>query len=482
MDVAIAYPPVKGKGSPMLTQNRQFQWYHVPAYIFPVIPASAATLLQTNGFGIHWLDCITKNIDENQFWEYVEKCQPGLIAIETKTPIVRQHWDMVKELKRRLPETRVALMGDHVTAMPEESMTMCPTDFVLTGGHYDLLLLGIARHLRDGADLPNGIYFRDNGNVVSTGPFEPKVELNSLPFIDRKLTEAHLYFEKWKKRDPFFYTMAGRDCHWAKCIFCSWTTTHPRFSVRDPENVLDEIGHLIDTYGVKEIFDDTGDFPTGAWLRKFCEGMIDRDYHKEILFSCNMRFTDIKPRTVDLMKKAGFRKIKSGLESANQKTLDIIKKGIQVDDIVQGCKLASDAGIDVQLTIMVGYPWETREEAMNTLRLARELMIKGWAEMLQSTVVVPYPGTPFHDMAKENDWFRIDPKAYERYDMTEPVLKTPDMEPEEVIKICGEIYKIFWHPRFILNNLLRIRGIDDVKYLMKGAKAVSGHVKDFMRR
>ena len=481
MEVVIAYPPLKGKGSPMLTQNRQFQWYHVPAYIFPVVPASAATLLKSEGFSVHWLDCITEGIDEDGFWRRVEEVEPDLIAFETKTPVIHQHWRLVAEMKRRLPRTRVALMGDHVTALPEESMANCPADFVLTGGHYDFLLRGIARHLRDGTDLPAGVYYREDGAVSNTGPFESRVDLDSLPFIDRDLTKAHLYFEKWKKRDPFFYTMAGRDCHWAKCIFCAWTTTHPKFSVRSPENLLDEIGFLIERHGVREIFDDTGDFPGGGWLKRFCNGMIERGYNKEILFSCNMRFTDIKPGTVDLMKKAGFRKIKSGLESGNQETLDRIEKGIRVEDIVKGCQIASKAGIDVQLTIMVGYPWETREDALRTLALAKKLMVMGWAEMLQSTVVVPYPGTPFYDMAVENDWFRFDPKDYDRFDMSEPVLRTPDMEPEEVVRICGEIYKIFWHPRFILNNLLRVRSVSDLKYLLNGARAVSGHVRDFMR-
>ena len=481
MEVMIAYPPLKGKGSPMLTQNRQFQWYNVPAFIFPLVPASAATLLKANGFGVHWLDCITEGLNEDDFWKNLEDVKPALVAMETKTPVVKQHWELVKKIKERLPETKVALMGDHVTALPEETMRMCPADFALTGGHYDFLLLGICGYLRDNSDLPAGVLYRRNGEIRNTGAFESKVDLDSLPFIDRVLTKAPLYFEKWKKRDPFFYTMAGRDCHWARCIFCSWTTTHPRFSVRSPESALDEIGLLIKEHGVREIFDDTGDFPGGGWLKTFCNGMIERGYNKEILFSCNMRFTDIKPDLVDLMKKAGFRKIKSGLESANQATLDRIDKGIRVEDIVDGSKIASKAGIDVQLTIMVGYPWETRDEARKTLDLARELMIKGWAEMLQSTVVVPYPGTPLHAMAVENGWFRIDPADYEKYDMSAPVLNTPDMEPQEIAAICGEIYKIFWHPRFILNNLLRVRGLSDVKYLLNGARAVSGHVKDFMR-
>ena len=481
MKVIIAYPPLKGKGSPMLTQNRQFQWYHVPAYIFPVVPAYAATLLKTNGFDVHWLDCITEAIDEEGFWARVDDIKPDLMAFETKTPVVQQHWELVRRIKERLPETKIVLMGDHITALPEETMAKCPVDFALTGGHYDFLLDGIAKHLRDGSDLPAGIYYRKNGSVANTGRFESRTDLNSLPFIDRKLTNAHLYFEKWKKRDPFYYTMAGRDCHYAKCTFCSWTTTHPQFSVRSPENFLDEIEFLIREHGVREIFDDTGDFPGGGWLKKFCKGMVERGLNKEILLSCNMRFSDIKPAMVAMMKEAGFRKIKSGLESANQRTLDMIQKGVQVEEIVNGARTASEAGLEVHLTIMVGYPWETREDALKTLDLAKELMVKGWAEMLQSTVVVPYPGTPLYRTAVENGWFKIDPKEYHRFDMSETLFKLPDMDSAEVQRICGEIYRIYWHPRFILNNLKRVRGVGDVKFLLKGAKAVSGHVRDFIR-
>lgn len=481
MKVLIGYPPLSGKGSPMLTQNRQFQWYHVPAYIYPLVPASAATLLKQEGFEVIWADGITQNQSQEDYFRILTDTEPDLVAFETKTPVVRQHWKMIDRLKKMLPSTRFVLMGDHVTAMPEESLNNSRVDFVITGGHYDFLLLGIANHLEKGLDLPPGVYFRDGDSIKNTGPFEHKYDLNSLPFVDRDLTNAHLYFEKWKRRDPFMYTMAGRDCAWGKCSFCAWTTTYPKFSVRTPESVLDEIGSLITNYGVREIFDDTGNFPGGSWLRKFCEGMIDRGYNKEILFSCNMRFSDVNPRTVELMKRAGFRKIKSGLESATQSTLDRISKGIKVEDIVNGCRIASDAGLEVQLTIMVGYPWETREQAVKTLELSRSLMKNGSAEMLQSTVVVPYPGTKLYQEAIENDWFRIDPTNYDLYDMTAPVLKMPDMEPEEVVRLCGDIYKTFLTPKFVLRNIWKIRSWEDASYLLRGAKAVAGHILDFVK-
>jgi len=478
--VWIAYPPLQGKGSPMLTQNRQFQWYHVPSYIYPVVPASAATVLAKDGFDVTWADGITQRWTYEQFLKQFEAEQPDLVAMETKTPVVRRHWQIVDELKRICPQSRVALMGDHVTALPQESLLHSQADYIITGGHYDTMLLGVACHLRDGAPMPQGVWYRDGETVKNTGPWLAQINLDDLPFIDRDLTQANLYGEKWKRRTPFYYTMAGRDCPWGRCTFCAWTTTYPRFSVRSPENILDEIGFLIERHGVREIFDDTGTFPAGKWLDRFCQGMIERGYHKAILFSANMRYGMLSPHHPELMKKAGFRKLKMGLESASQATLDRIEKGTTVEQIVEDSQRISQAGLDIQLTVMVGYPWEDRQAAQRTLDLANTLMSDGHAEMLQSTVVVPYPGTPLYQEAVQNGWFRIDPQDYPRFDMTETVFNLPDMTPEEANEMCAGVYKTFLKPKYVLRQLGRIRSPQDLDYVWRGARAVVGHLRDFL--
>lgn len=477
----IAYPPVKGKGDPMLTQNRQFQWMHQGSCIFPVVPAQAAALLTRAGCEVVWADAIAQKLDEAAFDELYKREKPDIVAIETKTPVVRQHWRTVDRLKEIHPEGIVVLMGDHVTALPEESFGKCRVDYVITGGDFDFMLHDLVRHLDTGEPLPVGFWQRDNGAAESTGKFELVRDLNSLPFIDRKHTQAHLYGEKWKKYTPFYYTMAGRDCFWGKCAFCSWTTTFPKFRARTPENLLDEIGKLIEEDGAREIFDDSGTFPAGKWLETFCKGMIDRGYNKKILFSSNMRYGCLSGDLARLMKKAGWRKVKMGLESANQPTLDKLNKGVKVQDIVDGSRWLSKAGIDIHLTVMVGFPWETRKDAENTLSLARMLMNKGWAEMLQSTVLVPYPGTPLYYEGLEKDWFRFDPTDYDRYDMTEPAFKMPDMTPDDVVEYCQRIYKSFLTPSFMLHTMTRIRSWNDVKYVLKGSKAVINHILDFKK-
>jgi anaerobic magnesium-protoporphyrin IX monomethyl ester cyclase len=481
MKIIISYPPLKGKGSPMLTQNRQFQWYHVPSYIYPLVPAWAATMLKEDGFDVVWNDAIAERWTYDRFLDFFTAEEPDAIAFETKTPVVKQHWRIIDQLKEIHPSCQFILMGDHATVLPAESMRNSSTDFVITGGDYDFSLLGAARHLRDGDPLPKGIWYRGNGTVVNSGEFELKHDLDQLPFIDRELTKAHLYGEKWRKRLPFFYTMAGRDCHWGRCTFCAWTTLYPSFRSRTPDNLLDEIGMLIERHGAREVFDDTGTFPAGGWLKRFCRGMIERGYSEEILFSCNMRFGYLRPEHVELMKQAGFRKMKMGLESANQSTLDRLNKGVTLQQILADCNMISRAGLDIHLTVMVGYPWETRDDALRTLELARELMASGQVEMLQSTVVVPYPGTRLYQQAIENDWLRLAADDYEQFDMSQTVFKMPDMEPEEVSQMCAGIYKSFLTPRYVLHQLARLRSPQDLGYALRGFKAVTGHIRDFLR-
>jgi radical SAM superfamily enzyme YgiQ (UPF0313 family) len=479
MKVMISYPPLAGEGTPTLGQNRQFQWFTNPSFIYPMVPASAATLMKERGYDSVYNDSIAEGLSWEQYEKFLLSEKPDVLAYETKTPVVKLHWQIIEKVKKLIPGVKIILMGDHVTAMPEESMLNSKADFVLTGGDFDFLILNITEFIEGKKSLEPGIWYRDNGNIKNTGKFRLDHDLNILPFIDRDLTKWKQYGEKFFKHSPYTYTMVGRDCPWAKCTFCSWTTLFPTFRTRTPESLLAEIDMLVSRYGIREIFDDTGTFPRGEWLKKFCNGMIERNYKMSLMG--NFRFDYINESIAPLMKKAGFRLLKFGLESANQATLDRLCKGTKVEDIEKGCRIAKDAGIGVHLTIMVGYPWETKADAMRTYELAKRLLDKGLADMLQATVVIAYPGTPLYTQAVENNWLRFQPGEWEKFDMTRPVFKFPDMEPADVMKICDDIYKSFMTPKFMMRQVMEIRSFDDFMFLFKAGQAVMGHILDFKR-
>ena len=102
MRVAIAYPPLPSeKGVPLLSQNRQFQWFTRPTYIYPVVPALAATQAKKAGHDVAWLDGIASEWSPVEFDARLEAFGPDVVLLETKTPVVSRHWGYIKELKAR---------------------------------------------------------------------------------------------------------------------------------------------------------------------------------------------------------------------------------------------------------------------------------------------------------------------------------------------------------------------------------------------
>ncbi|NQT91807.1 MAG: B12-binding domain-containing radical SAM protein, partial [Lentisphaerae bacterium] len=326
--------------------------------------------------------------------------------------------------------------------------------------------------------LPLGLYYRNGKEIAHTPPFELTRDLNDLPMIDRDLTRWELYAHENGnfKYTPGTYTMVGRDCWWGKCAFCSWTTIYSNWRTRAPESLLDEIGTLIDRYPIKEIFDDTGCFPAGKWLRQFCEGMIERGYHKRVVMGCNMIPGVLDQDLYDLMGKANFRFVLFGLESADQATLDRINKCGKAKDIENSMRMAKAAGLEPHVTCMVGYPWETRQQAEATVNQTKDMFRAGRIDSLQATVVIPYPGTPLFKECDEKGWLKT--KDWDRYDMREPIMKTA-MTDEEVLSLTRGIYKSFLTPRFVLRKLLAIRRWADVVFYCRAARRVLGHLLDF---
>jgi len=483
MKIFISYPPIESKkGIAQIGQNRQFQWFSQHSVIYPIVPAYAATLLKSNGFEVFWDDSIAKKENYETWIKRIEKEKPDLVAIETKTPVVKDHWKIINELKTISPHTKIVLMGDHVTELPEESLKKCKADFVITGGDYDFLLLSLCNHISKREKLEPGIWYRKKDKIKNSGKFQLNHDLNKLPMIDRELTQWWLYKENGNyKYLPGTYTMIGRDCWWGKCVFCSWPSLYPKYRTRKPELFFEEIKMLVEKYGIKEIMDDSGTFPVGEWLRKFCKIMIESGLNKKVRISCNMRFGILNYEDYKLMRKAGFRFLLFGLESANQETLDRINKGIKVQDIADGCKMAKKAGLNPHLTCMIGYPWENYEMAKKTVDLAKELCEQGYADTLQATIVIPYPNTPLYKECLKNKWLEIMPGEWEKFDMRQKIMKSPLTE-EQIKELVASLYKLAFSPKFILRQMMAIRNYYDVLYIFRGAKKVIGkHLVDFKK-
>ncbi|NMB70458.1 radical SAM protein [candidate division WWE3 bacterium] len=503
--IAIGYPPMNtSKGVPLLSQNRQFQYFNAKTYIYPMVPAYAASQAQANGYQVIWLDGIAEEWNYDTWVENLSQSHPDLLMLETKSPVVRFHWGVISDLKKKFPKMIIVLVGDHVTFKPKETMENSEVDYIITGGDYDFMLTDLADSLTKKVPLVGGIWGRIGDTRVTldeqwvkyeesektgeeafwvSGLLKQTHNLDQLPFVDRDLTKWKLYAyaNGNYKYTPATYMYSGKDCWWNRCTFCVWDHTinplgtYRRFS---PERLFAEVKHVVDNYGVREIFDDAGTLFIGPPLKKFCQLLIDSGYNKKVVMGCNMRLNALTQEYYDIMGKANFRFILYGMESANQYTLDKLDKGLKVHQIEEGVRMAKKAGLEPHLTVMLGYPWETEEMAKNTIALAKNLFKKGYVDTMQATIVIPYPGTPLYKDCIEQNWLTVDPLDYEKFDMRQPVMKVPFPE-ERIYELTQELYSSFFTPQYIFRKIISIRNWDDIKFLGYSAWKIVGHLLDF---
>ncbi len=326
---------------------------------------------------------------------------------------------------------------------------------------YPCHLAAYATHLRNeghevywGNDGP-GYAYRDDrifyGSIpmfdsVIKNDFQIDIPFEKLPFPDRVFTDAKN--KRWQsygnyKKHPATHMMASNLCWWGKCTFCVDTAklqAGEKRGLRSVGHVLEEIKDLI-RLGFREVFDDSGTFPIGYWLENFCREMIRYGYNKQIMWGCNMKPISDKVVPFKLMKEAGCRFMLVGVESANQTTIDKIRKGQESHNVVKNMKAMNDAGLEVHLTSMFGYPWETHEENMNTVKEIHHLLLKGYVKTAQASVFMPPRTAP-----------------------------DPNSPAQKYIQMVYDIYK---DPRYWLRKVLDLRRIEDITYLLRRV----GHVK-----
>ena len=289
--------------------------------------------------------------------------------------------------------------------------------------------------------------------------FQIDVPFDKLPYPDREFTDAKN--KRWQsygnyKFHPATHMMVSNLCWYGKCTFCIDTAklqAGEKRGVRSVDHVMEEIDDLI-AKGYKEVFDDSGTFPVGTWLEEFCQKMNEVPKHKRlgthkgiqayqrkrkdyIKIGCNM-----KPIKLDykMMSNAGFRFLLVGIESANQETVDKIKKGQKSEDIIPIFKSMADAGLEPHLTSMFGYEWESHEQALNTVELVHFLLKKGYAKTAQASVYSPPRTKP-----------------------------NPDSKGHRYIPMVYDAYK---SPEFWYRKIKDIKCWEDFTYLLRGVRLV----------
>lgn len=267
----------------------------------------------------------------------------------------------------------VTIGGTYYTKLIEEiqnseELFSCVDSFIVYEGEHALLAL--AQQLEANKDLnsvPNLIYRRGEETRVNE-PFFVE-DVNSLPTPDFD----GLPFELYLSPEKVLPLSLSKGCYWRKCAFCEIYYSNvikgypAHYRPRKTDLVIRDIRQLSGKYDTS-FFLFTDETLSPKAMRSLSQSLIASNL--KIQWLCYARFEEaLTPQLSQLIAEAGCRKLLLGLESGCQRVLDLMEKGVGKKAVEVVLRNLYEAGVSVYLFCIIGFPTETKEEALETLDL-----------------------------------------------------------------------------------------------------------------
>lgn len=340
----------------------------------------------------------------------IKSFAPDILFVSFCTPEATGAYQLVNTLKESHPKLLVVIGGVHPTALPLEVMEKTQADIVVLG-EGEKTSREIVKYFLNKTEINNinGVYYRENGTLFKTQPPTFIQNLDIIPFPARDLIDLHQY-KGWFicQQTPEINVIWSRGCPF-NCTFCSnpvWRTASPLLRLRSPENIVKEMEELYKNFGIREVFDHSDEFNNNiAHAKEICNLIIER--RLRISWKVQLRAYPLPEELVKLMRRAGCWYVQLGIESGNEKTLRGIGKKINLQQVVEACRLLKKYGIKVFGLFMLFNVWEDEnklyfediEMTKKTLEFAERLVNGKLLNWISWMITTPYPGSLLYEIA-----------------------------------------------------------------------------------
>lgn len=165
-------------------------------------------------------------------------------------------------------------------------------------------------------------------------------------------------------------------CYWKKCSFCDVSLDYiGRYETASAEVLADRIEAIVKETGQTGFHFVDEAAPPKA-LKALALELIKRDLG--ISWWGNIRFEKtFTPELCQLLAQSGCIAVSGGLEVASDRLLNLMKKGVSVDQVARVTRAFSDAGVLVHAYLMYGFPTQTVRDTVDALEYVRQLFANG---------------------------------------------------------------------------------------------------------
>jgi anaerobic magnesium-protoporphyrin IX monomethyl ester cyclase len=387
----------------------------------PLGLAYLAAVLQREGHQVQLVDLNARHVSDEQLLELINLSTTDIVGI---TSTMASHKEAIR-LARLLDGCRIAFGGPQASARPKPYLDI--PNAVVFRGEAEVSFPAYLREIEhgdSGLGTPGLVFRSDDGKVVLNPPPPLIFDLNGHPLPARHLFDMEAYTVHLKGRRAT-NMMSSRGCPF-DCIFCYHDFLGKVYRARSPESVVSEVEFLVQEYDIGAIlFYDDNFTLNRRRVHAICDLMVERNV--DVAWRCYSRVDAVNAELLQRMKEAGCCEIVFGVESGNQRTLDLAHKGIRVEDSIKAIRLCREIGISTKSYLMIGFPWETKQDIEDTINFIDEIL----PSQVHLVIVVPFPGTPLEQMLLEQG-VGIDPDV-DITGIAQPSYETQDFTKEDLL-------------------------------------------------
>lgn len=458
----------------------------------PVWCAMAASVARAAGLRVAILDCEAEDLIVADAARQIVERAPKLAAIVVyghQPSASAQNLAFAERLRSEVGarsggRQKQLLMGG-VVATLWRSLIACEQNSAVTGvcaarGDGVWTAIGLAQALRAGTDsfdtldcVP-GLVWRDSTTETCMARVADKpldfVPTLAYDLLDSTKYRAHNHHALTGPRAPYASIYASIGCPW-RCTFCcieapfrdgtpGSTPGRNPYLLKPVDAVVREIDWLVEHRGARTIrFDDEMFGLSRPWVMELCAALASRPYADSLNLWAYARVDTVRLEDLPRLRRAGFRWLCYGIESASEAVRDgVSKSGYTNARVVEVVQATEAAGIEVLANYIFGLPDDTFETMQETLDQACALNA-AWANFY---VALPYPGSALYDQVAletpqrlPSSWLGYSQHSYE----TTP-LPTKHLAPRDVLAFRDEAHRRYFGRRAYLDRIERKFGAE----------------------